>query len=150
VTGQSQASATSQLSNDGFKIASTTQVSTTATPGDVISQNPSGGASVAPGTTVTIVVAKPQPKVNVPDVKGQKAGPARSTLSGAGFKVATQQQDTTDPAQKGIVLDEIPPGGSSQTQGSTVTIVVGHFTGTSTTSASTTSTTPTTKTSTTK
>jgi eukaryotic-like serine/threonine-protein kinase len=140
VTGQSQANATSQLSNDGFKVAPTTQVSTTATPGNVISQSPGGGQSVAPGSTVTIVVAQAPPKVTVPDVKGQKAAQAKSTLTGAGFKVATQQQDTSDPAQRGIVLDEIPAGGSSQTSGSTVTIVIGHFTGTTTTSSSTTST----------
>jgi eukaryotic-like serine/threonine-protein kinase len=146
VTGQSEASATSQLSNDGFKVATTTQISTSATPGDVISQNPSGGASVAPGTTVTIVVAKAQPKIQVPNVKGQKEGPAKSALTGAGFKVSTQQQDTTDPTQKGIVLDEIPPGGSSQTQGSTVTIIVGHFKATTTTTSGTTPTTPTTTT----
>jgi hypothetical protein len=48
------------------------------------------------------------------------------------------------------VLDEIPPAGSSQTKGSTVTIVVGHFTGTPTTTTKTTPTTPTTSTTTSK
>ena len=80
----------------------------------------------------------------------QKEGPAKNALTGAGFQVATQTQDTTDPTQKGIVLDEIPPAGSSQTKGSTVTIVVGHFTGTPTTTTKTTPTTPTTSTTSTK
>jgi serine/threonine-protein kinase len=130
-------------------VANTTQVSSTATPGDVISQSPTGGSTVAPGSTVTIVVAEAPPKVTVPDVKGQKQGPAKNTLSGAGFSVATQSQDVSDPAQNGIVLDEIPAAGSSQTKGSTVTIVVGHFKATTSTSTTSTPTT-TTKTSTSK
>jgi eukaryotic-like serine/threonine-protein kinase len=143
VVGQSEASARSRLSNDGFKVTSTTQISTTATPGDVISQNPSAGDSVAPGTLVTIVLAKAQPKVTVPDVKGQKEAQAKSTLTGAGFKVATTTQNTTDPTQKGIVLDEVPAANTSQTQGSVVTIIVGHFTGTTTTTPTTPTTTTT-------
>jgi serine/threonine-protein kinase len=141
VIGQSEGSATAQLSGDGLRVATTTQVSTADTPGNVISQSPMGGSSVAPGTTVTITVAKAQPKVVVPNVKGQTEAQAKSNLTGAGFQVTTQTRDTTDPTQKGIVLDENPAGGTSQNQGSTVTIVVGHFTGTTTTTTPTTSTT---------
>jgi serine/threonine-protein kinase len=104
---------------------------------------------VAPGSTVTIVVAQAPAKVTVPDVKGQKQGQAKATLSGAGFGVTTQSQDVSDQTQNGIVLDEIPAAGSSQTKGSTVTIVVGHFKATTTTST-TSSPTTTTKTSTSK
>jgi beta-lactam-binding protein with PASTA domain len=150
VVGQSESSARSQLSGAGLTVSVQNQVSSTATPGNVISQSPNGNASVAPGTTVTIVVAQAPPKVSVPNVKGQKEGPAKSALTGAGFQVATQTQDTTDPAQKGIVLDEIPAAGSTQTKGTTVTIIVGHFTGTTTSTTSTTPTTPTSKTTTSK
>jgi eukaryotic-like serine/threonine-protein kinase len=144
VVGQTESSARSELSNRGLTVAVQNQVSSTATPGNVLSQSPTANASVAPGSTVTIVVAQAPPKATVPNVKGQKQGPATNALTGAGFKVAVQQQDTSDPKQKGIVLDEIPAGNTSQTQGSTVTIVVGHFTATTTTTP--TSTTPSTHT----
>src|SRR5206468_8026852 len=100
VIGQSQGSATAELSNAGFNVAASTQTSSTATPGDVIAQSPGGGASVPPGSTVTIVVAQAPPKANVPDVTGQKESAARSALSAAGFGVSVQTQDVTNPAQK--------------------------------------------------
>ena len=144
VTGLSQGSATSQLSNAGFRVAVSTQVSTSVTSGNVISQNPGGGSTEPPGTTVTIVVAQAPPKVQVPDVTGQTKQNATNTLRNAGFNVVTQTQDTSNQNQDGKVISENPSAGSNQTKGSTVTIVIGHFKTTTTTTSSTTPTTPTT------
>ncbi len=137
VTGLSQGSATSQLSNAGFKVAVSNQTSTTVSPGNVISQNPGGGASEPPGTTVTIVVAQAPPKVQVPDVTGQTKQNATTTLRNAGFNVVSQTQDTSNQNQDGKVISENPGAGTSQTKGSTVTIVIGHFKTTTTTTSST-------------
>jgi len=150
VTNETESTATANLSSAGFRVATSTQTSTTVTPGTVISQNPAGGSSVASGSTVTIVVAQAPPKVNVPNVVGKKASAATSTLTGAGFTVSQQSQDVTNPAQGGIVISQNPSAGSSQTKGSGVTIVVGHYkaptTTTTTTTSSPTSTTSTTTT----
>jgi eukaryotic-like serine/threonine-protein kinase len=144
VTGQSQGSASSELTNAGFKVAVTNQTSTSVTPGNVISQNPGGGSSQPPGTTVSIVVAQAPPKVPVPDVTGQTKQNATNTLRNAGFNVVTQTQDTSDQNQDGKVISENPSAGSNQTKGSTVTIVIGHFKTTTTSTSKTTSTTQTT------
>ena len=48
-------------------------------------------------------------------------------LEQSGFSVDVQQQDTTDPAQDGIVLSQDPLGGTKAKPGTTVTIVVGHL-----------------------
>ena len=66
VTGESQARATADLTNQGFKVSSTTQSSSSVKAGNVISQSPSGGTSATPGSTVTIVVATAPPTTNVP------------------------------------------------------------------------------------
>jgi serine/threonine-protein kinase len=151
VTGESQSAAAATLKNAGFSVASSGQTSTTVTPGNVISQNPAGGTSVPPGSTVTIVVAQAAPNVNVPGVTGQKEAAARSTLTAAGFTVSTQSRDVTNRAQAGVVLSQSPTAGSSASKGSGVTIVIGHFTpSTTTTSSSTTHTSPTTTSTTTR
>ncbi len=152
VTGLSQASATSELENANFKVVTSNQTSTTVTPGNVISQNPSGGSSEPPGTTVTIVIAQAPPKVSVPDVSGQTKSAATNTLTNAGFKVTSQTQTTSDSTQNGKVISQTPSPGSQQQQGSTVTIVIGQFktTTTTTSSSKTTSSSTTTTTSSTK
>jgi serine/threonine-protein kinase len=143
VTGESQGAATSNLKSAGFTVTSTTQTSTTITPGTVISQNPAGGSSAPPGSNVSIVIAQTPPKVNVPNVVGKNAGDATSTLTGAGFSVSQQTQDVTVKSQDGVVISENPAAGSSQTKGSRVTIVVGHFKAPATTSETTATTTTT-------
>ena len=146
VTGQSESAARATLQNAGFQVTSSTQESSSDSPGTVISQNPAGNSQAAQGSTVSIVVAKAPPTVTVPDVTGKTASQATSALSGAGLNVVETTKSVSDPAKDGIVLSENPGAGTTVNKGSTVTIVVGKLTSTTTT---TTSTTPTTSTSTT-
>ncbi len=83
-------------------------------------------------------IAQAPPKVQVPDVTGQTKQNATNTLRNAGFNVVSQTQDTSNKSQDGKVISINPPAGSSQTKGSTVTIVIGHFKATTSTSSSTT------------
>jgi beta-lactam-binding protein with PASTA domain/predicted Ser/Thr protein kinase len=150
VVGESQAAAAAVLTAAGFNVNSTAQTSTTVPTGNVISQSPSGNANATPGSTVTIVVAKAQAKNTIPVVVGDTAGGATSTLTGAGFNVVRQAKDTTNQAQSGIVLQQVPRGGTKAKKGTTVTIIVGKYTPnnttTSTPSTPTTSSTPSTPT----
>jgi serine/threonine-protein kinase len=151
VQGDTQATAETTLKNDGFTVSTSTQVSSSATAGTVISQTPSSGTSVDPGSNVSIVIAQAPPNVNVPFVQGDTANAASRTLSSAGLKVTQRSQTVTDQKKDGIVLSQNPNAGSSVTKGSTVTIVVGKFqqpTTTTTTSPTTTTTSRTTTTST--
>ncbi len=147
VIGETEAAARSALQNAGFNPATTNQISSSATPGTVIGQNPPGGTLQPPGTTVTLTVAQAPPPITIPSVKGQTAAAARSALIAAGFKVAEQSQSVNKQANDGIVISQSPGGGSKAKKGTTVTIVVGHYTAppptTSTTNPTTTSTTPT-------
>jgi serine/threonine-protein kinase len=149
VTGQSESDARSALQTAGLSVSSTKQTSSTVPPGTVISQSPAGGAQVAPGSQVKIVVAQAPTTATVPDVRGQDAVSAASALAGAGFHVKQQTQTVHNANQDGIVLSENPPGNSTQKKGSTVTIVVGRFQPATTTGTTTTPTTPTTTTPTT-
>ena len=57
---------------------------------------------------------------------------AEAALSSAGFTPNVTEQATSDPAQDGIVISQNPAGNSQKPQGSTVTIVVGRYTGSTT------------------
>jgi eukaryotic-like serine/threonine-protein kinase len=126
VVGQSRNSATSSLQSDGFEVDVTEQQSSDADPGNVLSQNPTAGTSAGKGSTVTITVAKAPPQAEVPDVTGQRRGPATSELRDKGFKVAVEEQPIEDEAQDGTVISQDPGSGKAD-QGATVTITIGRF-----------------------
>jgi len=150
VTNETQAAATASLKNAGFSVTTSTQTSTTVPPGDVISQSPSGGSSAAPNSNVNIVIAKAPTTANVPNVKGETASAASSTLTGAGFKVTQQTKNVTVSSQDGVVIDQTPAANTTANKNSTVTIVVGHFKAPPTPTTPTTPTTPSTTTTTPK
>ncbi len=95
---------------------------------------------------MTLTVAQAPTTVKVPDVRGDTAAQASSALQSAGFKVTQQTQTVRRASRNGVVLRQSPGAGSQAKKGSTVTIVVGHYTApppptTSTTPPTTTSTT---------
>jgi len=146
VVGQSEGAARAQLIDQGFQVTTSTETTTSAPDGDVISQSPAAQVLVSPGATINLVIAKAPPTSTVPDVTGDTAQGATNQLKGAGFKVLQQTKAVTKQNKDGIVLSEQPGAGTTLNQGSTVTITVGKFTQpTSTTpTTTTTSTTPTT------
>jgi serine/threonine-protein kinase len=127
VTGQNEASASSELSNVGLK-ADVSEEESEEDPGTVLRQTPSAGSKVDKGATVALVVAKAPTRVEVPDVKGQDQGAASSALSAEGLTVVTETQETSNEAEDGVVLDQSPESGTRVRKGSRVTIVVGQFT----------------------
>ncbi len=154
VTSETVAQAKSTLEGPPgqFTVTTISEITTSVTPGTVISQSPVGGSSVKPGTTVNLVVAKAPPTVAVPSVVGMKRGPAEATLGASGFPASVQRQDVSSKSQGGVVLSQSPVANQMVNKGTTVTITVGHYvaptqTTTTTSSTSTTTTTSTTPTS---
>jgi serine/threonine-protein kinase len=145
VTTEDVGQAKSTLQSRGFNVTTTSEVSTTAAPGIVLSQSPVGGHSAASGSTVNLVVAKAPPTVAVPNVVGKTHGAANAMLGAVGFPAAPQQQTVTNQSQNGIVLSQTPAASTQVKKGTTVTIVIGKYvapTPTTTTSTPTTPTTP--------
>lgn len=127
VTGMSEQGARSILRNAGLQ-ASVSHVRQGAdTAGQVISQNPTDGRSVAVGSKVTITVNDGPKKITVPsDLIGMTEAEARKALVSAGFADTdinvTYQQ--TDNADEGTVISSSPSPGQQASDGDTVTIVV--------------------------
>jgi serine/threonine-protein kinase len=141
VVGLDQIDATQQLVAAGFRVAKTTEPSSTLDAGRVIRTQPSGGTQAAKDSPVTIVVSSGPNQVPVPDVVGMSQSAAANALSSAGFGVSVSQAVSTN-ANIGKVISQNPPAGSKADQGSTVGITVGIAPPTSSTSGSTTTTAP--------
>jgi len=127
VVGKKKPVAEALLTDASFKVT-TLEQSSDMPKGEVVSQTPAAGVSVAKGSRVTITVSKGPQKVKVPDVKGQKQSDAQKTLTGAGFSVKVVKSDTCDSTVDGKVIDQSPAAGTKAKKGSAVTITVGHKT----------------------
>jgi hypothetical protein len=123
VVGQTQAVATTNLTNAGFGVVVATANSGTVPAGSVISQSPAGGTSATTGSTVGIVVSVGPLQAAVPNVVGSTLAGATTALTGAGFVVSsTPAASATVPA--GQVISQSPGGGVLANVGSTVALVV--------------------------
>lgn len=92
--------------------------------GQVISQDPPGGNTVAVGTAVNLVVSSGPTSVFVPNVVGMTLSAAQTALVNAGLAVGTiaNQPSTTAPA--GSVISQTPAANTAVAPGSTVNLVV--------------------------
>jgi len=138
VVGVPESTAVSRLRTNGLS-AATTSVASSKPPGTVISQNPSAGASVSKGSTVSLKISKG--RTTVPDVVGQQSSDAVAALRGAGLVASIFKVPSTQP--KGTVVAQKPTAGAKVARGSKVRINVSNgsstpaptTTGTTTTSA---------------
>ena len=125
VVGQTQSDATDALKSAGLGTKVVTNYHADTPKGEVYSQSPAEGTLVAPGTTVQIVVSNGPPPapttVKVPNVIGKTQSDATTTLKDLGFEVAVSEIATGTP---GKVIYQAPKSGTSEPEGSTVSITV--------------------------
>src|SRR2546429_624920 len=128
VVGQMQAAATSAIISAGLTLGTVTmQSSTTVAPGNVISQSPAAGTSVASGLAVNLVVssgAPPPAPVPVPNMVGQTQAAATSAITGAGLTVGTVTMQSSTTVAPGNVISQSPAAGTSVASGLAVNLVV--------------------------
>jgi len=126
VLQQTQESAESELTSAGF-VPEAVLVDSDSPAGLVVAQDPDPGAEVPKGETVQISVSRGPQTATVPDVQDQEQASAEEELRAAGFEVRVVAQDTPDPTQDGVVIEQNPAPGLEAQPGSRVTIVVGRF-----------------------
>ena len=96
--------------------------------GTIIAQDPPAGTETETDSEVTIVVSTGAGSVLVPDVEGLFRDGAIRIMQNAGLNVVWQDQETTNPADDGRVLDQAPEPGQRVPEGETVTLIIGEFT----------------------
>ena len=102
----------------------TQQSSNTVAAGNVISQDPASGSSVAPGSPVNLVISSGPQLVTVPNVEGLTQAAATTAIAGAKLTVGTLTQQTSNTVATGNAISQEPASGSSVAQGSPVNLVI--------------------------
>ncbi len=123
VQGLPVAKAEQEISAAHLRSTVVDQPSSSVAQNDVISTNPAQGNNVKANTLVTLFVSSGPKAVSVPNVVGESASAATTTLTSDGLTVK-QVADAASTAPKGQVTKQTPAANSSVTPGSAVTISV--------------------------
>jgi beta-lactam-binding protein with PASTA domain len=121
LVGKSRDAAVAELTQRGL-VANVTQVPSDKPANQVTAQNPAPGVVVLSGASVRINVSSGPKPVAVPSVIGLSYDSAAAQLQSAGFTVGRVDVDSNQPA--GQVVDQTPPGNSTASKGSSVTLSV--------------------------
>ena len=129
VIGQTQSTAQNALKNVGLTYQSVTNFNASVPKGQVSSQYPSAGTSIAPGTIVGIVIsngsATSTATVTVPSVVGLAQATAQSNLKKVNLaNVVVQWSGSGVPA--GQVVGQTPDAGAVVPRNSTIIIFVSN------------------------
>ena len=101
------------------------QETDSATPGEVIKQQPSAGSELEPGETVAIAVAKAQAKIKVPGLVGSERKVAVEEIRARGLFPSVIEEEIANEAKIGLVIRQTPKGGEEVVENQEVVLVVG-------------------------
>ncbi len=125
VVGMAQGEAEPAIVSVGLSVGNVTRQYSDSVPADhVVSQNPSSGSSVAPGSGVDLVISDGPAPVSVPYVLGMSQNDAESTIVSAGLTVGTVTEQYSDTVPSGDVTSQSPAFGTFMLPGSEVDLVV--------------------------
>ncbi|MDF2628899.1 MAG: serine/threonine protein kinase [Symbiobacteriaceae bacterium] len=93
-------------------------------PNTVIKTDPPAGYKMKQNRPVTLTLSKGPNLKEIPDVRNKSLEEATLMLEGEGFKVAADVAQRVNPAEKGTVLEMIPPQGTKAQTGTEVTLTV--------------------------
>ncbi len=122
VAGQSEGSATAELTTAGFKVDPEFQNSTTFVQGLAIGTDPSEGTDVAKGETITLLVSSGPETGEVPDVVGKLYDDAAIELRQANFEPKKELVFSDKPVDE--VVEQSPLAEATIDKGATVTLSV--------------------------
>ncbi len=121
VVGKRRDTAVAELTQRGLT-ATVIEVNSPRQSGIVIGQAPRAGTVLTSGASIRINVSKGPRPIAVPSVVGNSYELAASQLQTAGFTVGRVDVESNQPA--GTVVAQNPPGNSTATRGTSVTLSV--------------------------
>ena len=121
VVGKSRDTAVAELTQRDLD-ATVVEVNSERQSGIVTAQNPRAGTVLVSGSSVRINVSKGPKPIAVPSVVGSSYELAAAQLQSAGFTVGRVDVESNEPT--GTVVTQSPPGNSTATRGSSVTLSV--------------------------
>jgi serine/threonine protein kinase len=122
LVGQNVSQAQTALTTAGLTPSVRTNPNSTAAAGTVIKENPPGGSSVKPGSTVTLVVSGGG--VKVPNEIGQQVQVAQGALQADGLTYTVKYVPATGNTTPGTVVGMSPKPGAVVAPGTSITLQV--------------------------
>ncbi len=116
VVGDDESTATSRLTQAGFKVSAKSVSSSTVAKGNVVSTDPDVNTSADKGATVTLYVSSGPESVTITNVVGMSYSDAKSTLENAGFIVNLASGSSAE----GTVVSQSATGKAAK--GTTITL----------------------------
>jgi serine/threonine-protein kinase len=125
VVGLTEEDAKTRITDAGLKVGTVSPQPDPAPAGQVVGQSPLPGQRANKGSPVDLVVSTGPQEVTVPDVVCESLGKAQSELEKAGFHpvISEETQFNVECPKNGQVAAQDPPGNSSASSGSTVTLI---------------------------
>ena len=111
LVGLSEAQATATLTTAGLEARVVEAASATVAEGDVITQDPAAGLTIAVGSTVAVTISTGPAPVAVPNVTGQTLQAATLALQQAGLTLGTVSQQESASVPSGQVISQSPASG---------------------------------------
>ncbi len=131
VVGKTKEEGEKLATDAGMYYKTKTAVSDTVPEGQIISQNPQGGAKAHQADTLEVVVSEGKnKKVKVPSIMYEKKATAASKLSAKNLKPSYKYQDSEYPDD--TVIGVSPSVGSSVNEGDTITVTLSKYVGSAT------------------
>jgi len=125
VIGQTQAAAEAAITGAGLTVGTVTQEnSETVTSGQVISQDPAAGTSVACNSAVNLVISLGPCRVTVPNVVGQTQAAAETAITAADLTVGAVTEEYSETVPAGRVISQDPGAGTNVCPPAAVDLVV--------------------------
>ncbi len=125
VVGQTQAAATTAITNAGLTLGTVTPAaSTTIAMGNVISQSPAAGPLANVGAAVNLVISSGPTQIAVPNVVAQTQAAATTAITSAGLTVGTAATSASAMVSAGSVISQSPAAGTQANAGSAVNVVI--------------------------
>jgi beta-lactam-binding protein with PASTA domain len=123
--GLTQAAATTAITGAKLMVGSVAlQTSNEVATGNVISQDPANGNSLAQGSPVNLVISLGPKIATVPNVEGLTEAAATAAIIDAKFMMGTVAQQISNTVTNGRVISQDPASGSSVAEGSPVNLVI--------------------------
>ncbi|WP_051425486.1 Stk1 family PASTA domain-containing Ser/Thr kinase [Jiangella gansuensis] len=122
VIGRPQAEAEQLIRDAGLTPGNVERVDNEAEAGQVLSTDPESGASVAPGTTVNLVISSGEVAIEVPNLVGMSEEAAINALERLSLTPDVQREPADQP--EGNVFRQEPGEGTELEEGDTVIIYV--------------------------
>src|SRR5580704_10604056 len=125
VEGLTQDAATTDITGTKLMVGTVThQTSNTVATGNVISQDPASGNSVAQGSRVNLVISLGPQMVTVPNVEGLTQDAATTAITAAKLTMGAVTRQSSNMVTTGNVISQDPPSANSVAQGSPVNLVI--------------------------